>query len=313
MLAVLAAAGAVRAQQPPASDAQGTGQPPAVGYPEPAPAPPAQNPQPAPAAAAPAQAPPPAAQTQPPPPASSREPPPGGYGYAYEEPPPPPPPKEPGKIPGFAVRVDPFNAILAGRMGLELEIQLYKFITAELVPIFVVWQKPPLFNWIERDTDVHQESTGLGPISGASIGIGFWLEGKPFRGYVLRGVLTDYGYKYVAKDELGVIDHANMVERRLFASFGSYSKFGVFTIGGEIGIGAELNRRRRCFDPYGAGLAVEGSPTPAVPSTNCKDEAQLQIQRASLPNNPFPVADLRGFPYPVVLEGRISLGFVFEL
>jgi hypothetical protein len=129
---------------------------------------------------------------------------------------------------------------------------------------------------------------------------------------VLRGTLTDYGYKYVAKDELGVVDHANMVERKLFASFGSYSRWGVFTIGGEIGLGVELNRRRRCIPDEGLAYASDNPPKPAVPGTNCRDEFQMQVTR-----NPAlgedPRADLRGFPYPVVLEARISLGFVFEL
>jgi hypothetical protein len=190
-------------------------------------------------------------------------------------------------------------------MGLELEVQVWKFITAEVVPIFVVWQQPPTFNWLGRDSSVHQESNGLGPISGASIGAGFWLEGKAFRGYVLKAILTDYGYKYVAKDDAGVIDHANQVERKLFGFFGSYSKIGIFTIGGGIGIGAELNRRRRC-------IASEATATsPAVPGTNCKDDFLIQIDR-NPPLGQSSQANLRGFPYPVVLEGRISLGFVFE-
>ncbi len=247
----------------------------------------------------------------PPPPASASAPPPaayteGGYGYGANEPPPPPPPKEGGKIPAFAVRVDPFNALLAGRMGLELEVQLWKFITAEVVPIFVVWQKPPTLNWAGRNDSLHQESNGLGPISGASIGTGFWLGGKPFRGYVLRATLTDYGYKYVARDDLGLIDRVNLVERRLVFSFGSVSRIGFFTIGGDIGLGVELNRRRRCIGTP----ATETSPTTA--GTHCKDEALIQVNRDFYAREGS-IVNLRSFPYPVVLEGRISLGFVFEL
>lgn len=310
-LAVLAAAGAVGAQQP-SSDAEG--QPPAVGYPEPAA--PAANPQPAPAQAPPpaAQAPPPAAQPQPPPPASASQPPPaaysdGGYGYAYE-PPPPPPPKEPGKFPAFSVRVDPINALLKGRMGLELEMQLYKFITAELAPVFVVWQQPPLIYWVGRSNNLHQESNGLGPISGASLGLGFWLEGRPFRGYVLKAILTDYGYKYIAKDGAGLIDQMNQVERRLLAFFGSYSKIGFFTFGGGLGLGVELNRRRRCVPDENRATTLPSSP-PAVAGTDCRDESVMQVERYDGTDAPTNI-DFRGFPYPVVLDFRLSLGFVFE-
>ena len=122
---------------------------------------------------------------------------------------------------------------------------------------------------------------------------------------MLKAILTDYGYKYVAKDNYGVIDHANMVERKLFGFFGSYSKIGIFTIGGGIGIGAELNRRRRCI------TETRTTTEQAVPGTNCPDDFLMQIVRIPGPNEGS-VADMRGWPYPVVLEGRISLGFVFE-
>jgi hypothetical protein len=316
-LAVFAAAGGVRAQtgaQPPAGgdDSQGSGQPPSVGYPEPSPAGPAQSPPPAaaPAGQAPGQAPPAASPQEPPPPASAGQPPPAaysqdGYGYAYGEPPPPPPPKEPGSFPAFSVRIDPINALLKGRMGLELEMQLWKFITAEVAPVFVVWQQPPLIYWVGRNNNLRQESNGLGPISGASIAASFWLEGKPFRGFVLKAILTDYGYRYVAKDNVGLIDQSNQVERRLLAFFGSYSKIGFFTYGGGIELGVELNRRRRCIATHAT------ASLPAVAGTNCPNESVMQVERFGDANNPTD-ADFRGFPFPVVLDFRLSLGFVFE-
>jgi hypothetical protein len=223
-----------------------------------------------------------------------------GYGGVYE-PPPPPPPKEPSKAPAFAVRVDPLNALLAGRMGLELEVQVWKFITIESVPTFVVWQEPPSFNFVGRDTNLRQESHGIGALSGVSIGPSFWLEGKPFRGYVLRAVLTNYSYRYVAYDPAtgAEIDAAAHVERVLGGFFGSYSKIGIFTIGGGIGLGVELNRERRCFDDRWQ------------PTSNCpKEEFLIAL---SPPNSyGFAVASPNGGLYPVYLEGRLSLGFVFE-
>jgi hypothetical protein len=221
--------------------------------------------------------------------------------YGVYEPPPPAPEPEPAKIPAFSVRVDPLNALIAGRFGLELEVQLWKFITIESVPTFVVWQEPPSFNFTGRDTNLRQQSKGIGALSGISIGPSFWLEGKPFRGYVLRAILTNYSYRYVAYDAATgtEIDSAPHVERVLEGFFGSYSKIGIFTIGGGIGLGLELNRERRCFD-------VNSRPT-----SNCpKEEFLIALEP---PNNyGFAVASPNGPLYPVYLEGRISLGFVFE-
>ena len=87
----------------------------------------------------------------------------------------------------FSARVDPFNALLEGRLGLELELELSKYVSLELVPVFVLTKSPPMLNYNTYEkSSLHQESNGWGPLSGAAIDAGLWFGGKPFRGYVLR-------------------------------------------------------------------------------------------------------------------------------
>ncbi|MGC4067514.1 MAG: hypothetical protein QM784_23290 [Polyangiaceae bacterium] len=97
------------------------------------------------------------------------------------EPPPPPPPDEKSdfKLPDFSVRVDPLNWLLAGRLGFELESELWKFISVEVIPVFVVNEKPPLLNLSGIPDTLRQQSNGVGALAGASIGAGFWLMESP--------------------------------------------------------------------------------------------------------------------------------------
>jgi hypothetical protein len=136
------------------------------------------------------------------------------------------------------------------------------------------------------DGKLTQSSDGLGAMSGVSIGAGFWLGGEPFRGYVLRAIYTYYSYSFDTTFSTGTV-HVDFTERRFFGMLGSYSRFGAFTIGGGIGLGVELNKKDRCI----------------VGPDDC---GELQI---SLGDNR--VIDLHDFFYPVVLEGRISLGVSF--
>src|SRR5437867_3046737 len=141
-------------------------------------------------------APPPSGSGQPPPPGYGQGPPPGygqppppGYGGYQEPPPPPEKPKNSGfEMPGFAVRTDVLSALLGGRLGLELEVQLYKFITFEMVPEFIVWTRPPSMNLFGRGDNFTQHSNGIGALDGSSFGVAFWLEGKAFEGYFLKAV-----------------------------------------------------------------------------------------------------------------------------
>jgi hypothetical protein len=265
--------------------------------PEPAPAAPAPEPEPAAPEPAPAPEPPPSA----PPPASDPALPPL---EPAAPPPPAPEPEEPeGKgftMPPWSVRIDPFNWLLEGRMGLEIEVGLLDFMTVELVPVFVVSEKPPTLN-LENSPDVlRQESNGIGPISGASLDVGFWLDGTAFHGYVIRAGITNYGYTYRTEGDAGDIDEVNTVERIAFAMFGTQASWGAFTIAGGLGLGIHLNRDERCF-PDGATSVAQAQ------TSDCDDELRIATR-----SDVLETLDLHGGFYPAELLGRFSLGILIE-
>jgi hypothetical protein len=284
----------------------------ALAQPEPEP-PTAEPAAPAPAEP-PAAEPPPQLETAQPAPAPAPQPPPAAPPPASDpalpplEPsaPPPPPPEqeEPeGKgftMPPWSARIDPFNWLFEGRMGLELEVGLLDFMTVELVPQFVVTQKPPTLN-LEGAPDVlRQEANGVGPISGASLDVGFWLDGTAFHGYVIRVGITNYSYTFRTEDDTGDIDEVDTVERVAFAMFGSQASWGAFTIAGGIGLGVHLNRHERCF-PEGATSVAQAR------TTDCDDELQIATR-----SDVQDWVDLRGGFYPAELIGRFSLGILIE-
>lgn len=217
-----------------------------------------------------------------------------------EEPPLPPEPSKPtSKSPAFSVRVDPLNWILAGRLGTELEVAVLDALTVEAVPVFVTSEQPPFLNLRSFANPLHQKSNGLGPISGASIGVGYWLDGKAFRGYGLRAIFTNYAYKYETRDGEGAIDSpVTHTERRLGGMIGSHSRWGAFTLATGFGLGVELNRHRRCEDTTTGTMVTEG----------CQDEQlAIRIDR----NDPDAQLDLFGPLHPAYFFFRISLGLVF--
>jgi hypothetical protein len=205
-------------------------------------------------------------------------------------------------FPGFSIRIDPFNWLIEGRLGVELEVVAWKFITVEAVPVLVANRTPPAFNFEGRDDAVSQHSNGLGPIAGTSIGAGFWLSGKPLSGYVVRAIFTNYGFTYKASDGSGVFDRVNHTERRLVAYIGSHSRLGFFTISGGIGLGYELNQQQRCFVNRGGSNMMSAT-------SGCPDSGELQIL---LDRQGTSVADLNGSFHPIYIVGRFSLGVAFD-
>lgn len=204
-------------------------------------------------------------------------------------------------MPPLSVRIDPFNWLLQGRLGFEIEAGLLDFMSFELVPVFVVNEQPPMINFRGLDSELTQHSNGVGSMSGASFGLGFWLEGKPFEGNVLRVILTNYGYEYRTNDDAGEIDKAKHTERHLYGFFGSHHRWGFFTISAGIGLGVELNKEERCYpDP---------PATPKTDATSSGCDGQLLI---SLDRNTSTLADLNGGLHPVYLMGRFSLGIVID-
>jgi hypothetical protein len=205
-------------------------------------------------------------------------------------------------MPGFSIRIDPFNWLLEGRLGLELEVVVWKFISVELVPVFVANTEPPAFNFSGRDDPISQHSNGLGPISGASLGAGFWLSGAPLRGYVLRAILTDYNYTYEAADSAGVFDKVSHADRRFIVEIGSQSRFSAFTIGGGIGLGYELNQAQRC-------VVNSGSSFVDTATSGCPDDDELLILAD---RDGSSVANLNGSFHPIYISIRLSLGVSFD-
>ena len=204
----------------------------------------------------------------------------------------------------FSVRIDPLNWLLLGRLGIELEMGLWKFISIELIPIFVTSTEPLLLNYSRFDNTLTAESRGIGPISGASLGAGVWLMGEPFSGYVIRLNFTNYAYTYNAADGGGTFDRVEVTERRIALFFGSHSRFGPFTIAGGFGLGLELNQNERCaLERTSTGddaIRITGR------TSNCEGRQLIALNR-----NLSETADLNGPLHPVYFEARFSFGVVF--
>lgn len=209
----------------------------------------------------------------------------------------------PFNMPPFSVRLDPFNWLLEGRLGVELEVGILTFLSFEMIPVFVVNDSPPVFNFAGEPDSLTQASNGLGPISGSSFGLGFWLNGSPLKGYVLRVIYTNYGYTYETKDGSTPIDKVNFTERRLFGMFGSHFNFGPLTIATGIGLGVELNRPQRCYK--------EGDLAPDARTSGCKDsDEQIIATHNDATDKPY---DINGWAHPIYVAGRISIGIMLDL
>ncbi len=273
--------------------------------------------------------PPPPAYGQPPP-AGYGQPPPAGYGQpppaGYGAPPPPAATTGP-ELPDFSVRLDPLNAIIYGRLGLELEASIpgVDWLSVELVPRFVVWKRPPAYTIDSGPDTLSQRARGIGPLTGSSLGVGFWFAGdRPLDGYVVRLMYQNYSYRYLVErndddpgDELradiggGIIDTVAETERRLAVTFGSHSVIGkFFTIASELGIAYELNQQKRCFPE-------DGAADDAVPAwtaiTDCDDDERLIGLDHWTVGESLPVADLNGWLYPFDIFIRLSFGVTVEL
>jgi hypothetical protein len=184
--------------------------------------------------------------------------------------------------------------LLEGRLGFELEVELYKYLSLELVPVFVTTESPVMLNYNTYEkSSLHQESNGWGPLSGTAIDVGIWFGGKPFKDTVLRVGFTNYAYTY--KTTAPANDSVSHTSRQFFAMIGSHSRWSAFTLAYGIGLAYELNQENRCFDVFGN------------PTSNC-DKDQLLIK---LNQTGSSVADLHSYLYPFDFLARLSLGVVF--
>jgi hypothetical protein len=295
---VASAIAAAQAGEPPPP---GQGQPPPPGYGQPPPPGYGQPPPPG------YGQPPPPGYGQPPPPGYGQPPPPGYQsGYGYSEPPPPPPKDDAVEFPGFSVRLDPLNWLLWGRLGFELEVGIpaVDFMSVEVIPVFVMAEEPIMLDARNISQRITQHSDGLGAMSGASIGAGFWLGGERWEGTVLRVGLTNYGYTFRTSNDAGTIDETSHTERELMFSIGSHSKWSFFTIAGRFGVGYELNQERRC---YRERTVVAD---PFVATEDCDENERLILVDPNPADASF--ADLNGPLFPVSLNFGLSLGIVID-
>jgi hypothetical protein len=205
----------------------------------------------------------------------------------------------------FSIRLDPLNWLLLGRLSLQLEASVWKFISVQITPTFVTASSPIALNYAGFDDRLTQHSRGLGPLSGAAVGVAAWLSGEPFYGYVIRLEFADNGYEYRAADSKGVYDKVQFTERRLNLFFGSHSRFGHFTFAGGFGLGYELHQVERC------GLALVGSSSDADShvvgrTSDCHGKQQIALSR-----NLDDWADLNGPLHPIYFQARFEIGVVF--
>lgn len=222
----------------------------------------------------------------------------------YEPPPPPAPPAErKSSIPPFSLRVDPFNWIMRGQLGFELEVGVTKWLSVEAVPMFAVDETPPWLKLGGGDSRVYQRSAGLGPLAGATLGVGFWPRSL-FKGYVVRAGFSNHALEYETKTDGGKqIDFVAHTRRQLYLMFGSLERWGAFTLGGGLGLGYDLNRASRCisdtavFDRNAAGPG------------NC-DEIQIAVPVPM--SKSLAVAAVTPFTYPWELLARISFGVTID-
>lgn len=233
-------------------------------------------------------------------------PPPPGYGYNNGPPPPPPPASRESSsgVPDFSIRADPLNWLLYGLFQLELEVAVAGPLTVEVIPGFVTTDSPiisPLGTSNRQSSvDVLQRSNGLGSMAGAALDLGIWVGGKPFKGTVVRLMYQHYGYGIEIRDPQGRLDDATYENRRVEAFLGSVSRIGAFTLHSGFGLGYELDRARRCFDA-----------NDAPQTSGCADDVYLlRVNRE--PSSDEHLIDLRGFPYPVVIDLRLSLGVTID-
>jgi hypothetical protein len=228
-----------------------------------------------------------------------------GYGQTYEPPPPPPPPPpKSGELPDFSIRIDPVTLLVSGLLNPEFEIELFDYMSLEVVPELVTNTRPPLVNLsgislVSPGEVLSRHSNGAGPLSGGSIGVGFWPSGKPFEGYVIRALLANWAYEYRTEDAAGGrVDTLKHTNRWLSFYLGSHNRWGFFTIASGFGLRIELNKEERCFTSDAVSSAV---------TRDCGGRLLL-AQDSPITEDPI---NVNSPLHPIDLFGRLSLGVVF--
>jgi hypothetical protein len=213
------------------------------------------------------------------------------------------------RFPDFSAQVELLNILPYGRLAFELEFKLLDWLTVGAVPLFVVGREPLFI-----PADIRQDSNGIGPLAGISLGAAAWLGGKAFEGTALRLSFTNYGYSYegFAREDYEsrdvtqgqVLDEASHTERRLRLTAGYSYRFGYFLLTGAAGVEYELNQQRRCM------VSLGGNGRPYVPATNGCDDNEFGIQRRVSSTDSFNAYAPGGPLYPFGIVASVSVGIV---
>jgi hypothetical protein len=200
--------------------------------------------------------------------------------------------------------LDPFNWLLEGQLGVELEVGVLSWMSIEAVPTFVTAQSPPWLNLFNGDARIFQHSDGWGPMAGASVGVAFWPK-KLFKGYAIRAGLIDQAMRYETKDDMqNAVDSVSHTKRELYAMLGTMERWGAFTIGGGFGLGYDLNKETRCYrQPAG----TRDFKPEYFQSGDC-NAIQIEVQDASGSGR----AAITPFTYPWEILVRFSLGVTID-
>jgi hypothetical protein len=203
------------ARQPPSPP------PGATGYPPPSPSDPPQLPQ--------------GTSPAPYPPAATGYPPAPGYalpaGYAPVEPPLPPPPPQREEL-SWSLRFNVFDLVF-GKLSGEIEHAFGNQLSIVVGPEYIF-------------ADPRQDSSlGITASGGGLYGeIGYWLEGRPLRGYFLK---AHVGYRSVVFHS--ELQRLHVPETLIGAMFGSQTIYaGWFSLSGGIGVAYDLNAEDRQID-----------------------------------------------------------------
>jgi len=158
----------------------------------------------------------------------------GGYNQGYGGGPQPPPAARKPPRDMLSIRLDPFSWILRGRPALEVEYlpPFVDWLTIEAAPMLGV--QPMITN------DFNQSGGDLG------LGLGFWLNGKAFNGYVLRPIVQINAMHYTSDctDNCGAgetdIKHT---ETRIGGLIGSHYRWEFVTLAFAFGLVVDTNAK----------------------------------------------------------------------
>jgi hypothetical protein len=169
---------------------------------------------------------------------------PPGYG-GISEPPLPPPPKRTELQ--WSIRSQ-LLALIFGRVAGELEYAFSGPFSVAIIPEYV-------FNYPGVNKEVGVKVSG-GGVAGE---FGYWVEGRPLRGYFLKGHVGYRSIKFSSP-----VDELSVPATEVGAMFGSQSIYGGwFTVSFGLGVVYDFNSQERSFRVGGTPTAPTGYVIPA--------------------------------------------------